>query len=314
MDHNTLHTKTVDKAEARLPRVFLSFVLLGLFTLFIIYALGSGIFADAWPDMTKGENKTPFEDLRNYFWSVGMVAAGLAALWGFALAAVRTHALDRQAKTAEHDSALNAKKHDTETFATAIEQLGHDKFAVRLGAVYALEALAKTSKSLHGPIFETLCAYIREEAPSLKNPNTENISKPDVVVQAILTVIGRRIAKHDPENYQIDLQDTHLRNARLKRGNYKKANFTRSDLKGANLHLAQLEGAFLFSTNLKEVYLKGVTFDKETFVYNANFRSAHQIPAQNGNDFRATVQNSEDSKWPTDNDLFAWDRGDEDDT
>ena len=37
---------------------------------------------------------------------------------------------------------------------------------VRLGAIYALGQLAKTSREHHWPIMETLTAYVREHSPA----------------------------------------------------------------------------------------------------------------------------------------------------
>ena len=53
----------------------------------------------------------------------------------------------------------------TERFSRAIEHLGNDSLDVRLGAIYALERIARDSRQDHGPIMEILTAYVREHAP-----------------------------------------------------------------------------------------------------------------------------------------------------
>jgi hypothetical protein len=112
--------------------------------------------------------------------------------------------------------------HITDRFTKAVEQLGSDKMAVRLGAIYALERISKDSPRDHWSIMETLTAYVREHAPwpprqALTNPFVElqgrtgetagestpaeepanavepasSRVRPTTDIQAILTVLGR---------------------------------------------------------------------------------------------------------------------------
>ena len=276
------------KDHARQHWLKFFFGVLFLVTVGVVWWLSTGLFAETWPQPS-GTASPKMEGMRNYFWSVGVVAAGIVGVWGFALAAVRTHALHRQAKTAEKDSTHNEKKHavetdlaqrkhDSDAFATAINLLGQhgsDNFAIRLGAVYALESLAKSAHDLHGPIFETLCAYVRQEAPAPKDDDLsakiaarnkdsideiidehlKSVAKPDVVVQAILTVIGRRDPTRDPKDFRIDLQETDLRTYDLKNGKFSGARLTKAYLARALLDLAHLEGAQLFDAHLEGAYL-----------------------------------------------------------
>ena len=54
----------------------------------------------------------------------------------------------------------------TDSFTKAVELLGKPELEVRLGAIYALERIARESKRDHWPIMETLTAYVRSRAPS----------------------------------------------------------------------------------------------------------------------------------------------------
>jgi uncharacterized protein YjbI with pentapeptide repeats len=59
----------------------------------------------------------------------------------------------------------------TERFTKAIEQLGNDNLAIRLGGIYALERIARDSAYDHWAVMEVLTAYVRENAPwPLKPP------------------------------------------------------------------------------------------------------------------------------------------------
>lgn len=157
MDHNTSHTTTVPKDEARPPMVFLGFVLLGIFTLIILGWLRFGDFTKAWPGVTELQ-----------------VFSFLGTLWTLAILANFKH---RQANTAEHNLALNAKKHDTESFDSAIEQLGHHESPVRVSAVHTLGALAKASASRHGQIFGPSAPTSAKKPRLLKMMGSQEHSK-----------------------------------------------------------------------------------------------------------------------------------------
>jgi hypothetical protein len=110
--------------------------------------------------------------------------------------------------TATKNLAIAQDGQITERFTRAIEHLGSDKLEVRLGAIYALERIARDSERDHWPIMEILTAYVRENAswneeeqplqegivPSETQPTQSNQSwpKPATDIQAILTVLGRR--------------------------------------------------------------------------------------------------------------------------
>ena len=94
---------------------------------------------------------------RNY----GLLLAGVAALFALYLNWQRT-TNDRQRTTNDRRRLVN------DTYIKAIEQLGHGKMEVRLGAIYALERIARDAEDfdLHWSIMETLAAYIRERPAS----------------------------------------------------------------------------------------------------------------------------------------------------
>ena len=49
-------------------------------------------------------------------------------------------------------------------FTKAIEQLGSDKLDVRIGAIFALERVARDSPKHHAAVMEVLAAFIREHS------------------------------------------------------------------------------------------------------------------------------------------------------
>jgi hypothetical protein len=84
-------------------------------------------------------------------------------------------------------------------------QAGSDKVVVRLGGIYALEGVMKTSEQYHRPVLEALSAFVRD--------NTRNVTgdgPPSTDIQAALTVIGRRKPDGAP-----DLTGAHIPKAIL---------------------------------------------------------------------------------------------------
>jgi len=109
-----------------------------------------------WPAF---QAKNP-EDIRN----LALALVGLlAAVVGLPLAWVRTAAADRQSRAVDAQANTAEKGHVTERFSRAVEQLGDGQLAVRLGAISALEQVAKDSpEDFHWPIMETLTAFVRQ--------------------------------------------------------------------------------------------------------------------------------------------------------
>ena len=142
---------------------------------------------------------------------------------------------------------VNAEGQITERFTRAIEQLGSDKLAIRLGGIYALERIARDSPKDHWPIMEVLTAYVREHAPwkdtpqpqegitpELEEPTLEGSVQPETLqpepkpaadIQAILTVLGRRRRWYGQgENQPLDLRKTDLAGADLPDAHLERAN------------------------------------------------------------------------------------------
>jgi uncharacterized protein YjbI with pentapeptide repeats len=138
----------------------------------------------------------------------------------------------------------------TDRYTKAIEQLGSDKLDVRIGAVYALERIARDSATDHPTVMEVLAAFIREHSREQWPSAVTDESAPDAPVrstrpdvQAALTVIGRRDPRRDRR--RIDLSGANLSGASL----------TRADLSGANLSKADLSGAYLVEAELRATNL-----------------------------------------------------------
>jgi hypothetical protein len=184
----------------------------------------------------------------------------------------------------------------TERFIKAIEQLGKtdagkdSNLVIHLGGIWSLERIARDSEKDYWPIMEILTTYVRQHAAWKEEREINEPLPPERDIQAILTVLGRRIRSYrNGEDHQLDLTGTDLRRAILNN-----ANFNGIDLSGARLYKARMQGihlqeADLTGANLTEAMLDqahlegadftGVTLDKATLT-GANLKGAKGLTTE----------------------------------
>lgn len=213
---------------------------------------------------------------RNLVVALGGLFGVLAAAVGFVLAGFRTSTQQQMAQIA-----LDGQV--TERFTRAVEHLGHHDRAVRLGAVYALERIARDSARDRDTILETLAAYIREHAPwpphdadgrrligeALTAQLQLHEPRLAIDMDAALTVICRLLAASDPMRQKIDLRDTDLRgldapeidlsHMRLSQARLEYAVLRGANLSNAVLSRAWLDHAILIGADLRDANLTGAT-------------------------------------------------------
>lgn len=163
---------------------------------------------------------------------------------------------------------LNQEGQITDRYTRAVEQLGSENVSVRVGAVYALERIARDSDRDYWVIMEVLAAYIRHAVPwpigSSRSPYISSRSWTDPPdVYAALKVIGRRrYVGGNGEDERINLRETDLRKSWLRDAFLEQADLSFSHLDGsylrhANLARASLRGAHLRWALLSEANLAG---------------------------------------------------------
>ena len=209
------------------------------------------------------------EAIRNIAYAIGALLAALAFFATLPFQLVRVWVNERQTRTVEQG-------HVTDRLTRAIEQLGAEKtvkrtitrddgttfvdertepnIEVRLGAIYALERIAQDSERDHIPVMETLCAYVRENAPAR---DVEDSRPPRADIQAVMDVINRRSKRRItwerfPANaFRLNLARACLQGADLREARLEGADLQQVRLEGASLTRARLEGAFLFGARLE---------------------------------------------------------------
>jgi hypothetical protein len=179
----------------------------------------------------------------------------------------------------------------TDRFLRAVDQLGNkDKIELRLGAIYSLERILRTSETDYWPVIELICAFLRSNAavsektaggaaPKRSSPiEAKTGDREDI--QAAITMIGRRQAaaeKDEPNNLylaSVDLSNLHLEQVNLAGAVLWSSSFEGSVLWKANLRNARFTGASLRNANLTEACLEDALLSA-TDMEGANLTSVH---------------------------------------
>lgn len=213
------------------------------------------------------------EEVRSLALAAGVIGAGIGVYVAF-----------QRSKT-------DRQRQITETFEGAVGLLGHEDRSVRLGAIYALERIARQNKDEHWPIMETLTAYIRERSAARKREAKAALEiasgltgdEPGVQdramacadpapadILAAFAVLGRRRTEHertkDEESVKtLNLDDAYLADARpdpmpgrdFSGARFMGAQLARADLRSARFDRALLVGANFEGANLRGAHLEG---------------------------------------------------------
>ncbi|MEW5702347.1 MAG: pentapeptide repeat-containing protein [Candidatus Zixiibacteriota bacterium] len=223
--------------------------------------------------------------------TLAQVLGGLAILLGLWATWRRVIAAEEQVRIAREGQI-------TERFTRAIEQLGSDNLAVKLGGIYALERIARDSEKDHWPIMDVLTAYVREHAQltdvdkareednkKLDRPSWGGAPPPSQDIQAILTVIGRRSLNHDRGGqYRLDFNNVYLPLARFA-GNFAVADFRHAYLcaanfRGTDVSNADFTGAWLEDSNFRSARLTSANL--RTSLGNVDFRDGADLSQAQG--------------------------------
>src|SRR5215472_11092613 len=132
----------------------------------------------------KGEITYPHASL------VNPILGGLGALFLIYAAIRQARTATEVARTGNRQAEIAGRRHVTETFGNAVEQLGNEKMEVRIGGSYTLERLAREALTspqtadriaeeggepdLYWAVMETLTAFVRERT----RPEAERLAKP----------------------------------------------------------------------------------------------------------------------------------------
>jgi Pentapeptide repeats (8 copies) len=152
----------------------------------------------------------------------------------------------------------------TDRYARGVEGLASREEPAQLGAIYALEGVARTSPRDHWPIMSQLVEYLRgTTGPWRQASGADPVGDRAVpaTVDAVAGVIGRRHSRWD-RGGTLNLAALDLRNVDLAGADLREANLSKSNLSGAFLQGARLDGASLvdalfYGSHLDDASLRG---------------------------------------------------------
>ncbi len=202
--------------------------------------------------------------------------AGLAVASG----AIVTYRTFRHTRL-EQDRAykLSQSQQVTESYAKAVEQLGHAEAPVRLGAMYSLERLAQDNPPRRQTIVDVLCAYLR--MPYTVPPSGESAADPgNDAPTGVARPAMASAPRHDPAQ-ELQVRQTaqrlladHLR--RPPNSSHEDAQRIEASPEGTfwpGLSL-DLTGATLVDFDLSGISIISASFTKTTFSGDARFDRA----------------------------------------
>ena len=232
-----------------------------------------------WEELRGGGQDSLSTTVQNVGLVVGGIVAILLAIWRSRVSERQAAASQHQSEAAQHQTATAQQGLLNERYHKAAEVLGNEYLFVRLGGIYALQALIEEyPEQFYVPCMRLLCAFVRTP-PGDKHlplvPEEENSGTLQLRlrgdVQAIMDMMRSRDDKliaFEKERAFIldfrraDLVEANLRSVNLSGADLRGANLSRAYVKGANLshaglYDANLSGAWLAASDLSGSYLSG---------------------------------------------------------
>jgi uncharacterized protein YjbI with pentapeptide repeats len=120
------------------------------------------------------------------------VIGGLGAVVALAVAHRKQQVSEAAHKIASNQELREETKYFNERYVKAAEQLGHERFAVRLAGVYAMASLAEDWPEQRQTCVDVLCGYLR-------TPYPEDFTEREVRQEIISTLLDRSW-QEDPRN------------------------------------------------------------------------------------------------------------------
>ena len=198
---------------------------------------------------------------------IGLCISGWLLLWQAILAGIRTEQGNKNIEI-QLNNAIE------ERFNNAITLIGNDNAATRLGAIYALDHIAKDTynkeKSYTKTIFQIFCSYIRETT-NIEVYKNNFKDKPSVEIQTIIDLLFKSHLNNFNGYIELeaDLSYSYLCGADFSEALCKRAFFRGAHFEGAFFRSAHCEDADFFEAHCKDTIFRGAHCEK------AFFREAH---------------------------------------
>ena len=248
-----------------------------VFALGIIFAVGIGIpisidIYQNWQNIAPQERSQIGITLIQ---TVATIVGGIAIFWNIVLS--------------RRQLAASQEHNITERFSVAVEQLGHEQTAVRIGGIYSLERIAQDSPRDYWTVMEILAAFIRDQLNFQAWDELPEKPKASKDITPAIIVLGTRQPPESPIYLQrcdfrkCSFMQDDFRGAQFHKSHFGQANFFGANLMRANFYHSDLSEANLKQANLSETNLtqaKLINADvtnccfRDTDLSNANLSNA----------------------------------------
>lgn len=216
------------------------------------------------------------------------VLGGVLLYMQFVMANRRARAMEKSVHMQIQTNELVRKGQLAQRFKDAVDQLGHERMAVRLGAIYSLHHLASDNETYRSTVHKIFCAFLRSQNTSFTAQNSDGLSPNKGYgpqeqfgnslaedLQAILNLIAcNEVERHVYAGLKINLKMADLSYADLSKADLRYAQLSSANLSGANLYKANLSKTILYNTNLTQVKALYINLNN-AYIGNANFEQAN---------------------------------------
>lgn len=236
--------------------------------------------------------------------TVATIIGGIAIFWNIVLS--------------RRQLAASKEQNITERFSVAVEQLGHEQTAVRIGGIYSLERIAQDSPRDYWTVMEILAAFIRDRRNWIAWEDLPEEPKIEKDITPAIIVLGRCDRSRQPPNSPIYLQSCDFRRCAFINDNFPNTLFHKSHFGQANLSGSNFQGSSFRRSNLTNANLKNANFSDtnltkakltEADVSHCNFQNADLSEADLRHAKGLTVEQIKSTKnWQTatyDDDLMV---------
>jgi uncharacterized protein YjbI with pentapeptide repeats len=223
------------------------------------YALYSSLNRPGLPEISKFTTAELLDLIK-----IGLaVIGGLGAVVALAVAHRKQQVSEAAHKIASNQELREETKYFNERYVKAAEQLGHERFAVRLAGVYAMASLAEDWPEQRQTCVDVLCGYLRTPYPE------DDFTEREVRQEIISTLLDRSW-QEDPRNkIRMDFRKVQFEDLDLSRRTFS------GDL---NFEYAVFRGkvtSFHDCTFIGKMNFEGATFQSEhTYFTEARMKNA----------------------------------------
>ena len=184
--------------------------------------------------------------------NIGLVIAGSLAI---PLAIWRAVVADKQASSAQHQTAIAQQGLLNERYQKAAEMLGSDVLSVRIGGVHTLRDLAvEQPNQYHVRVMRLLCAFAR-------NPAKGGTDWGELATSKIYSGVAFLMLREDLQAVMDVIRGRSNAEVHLEEREGFSLQLQYADLRGATLHGADLRRAILWGADLSGAYLASTRLD-----------------------------------------------------